>query len=280
LDDNKLGIAVEKDGSWRFYPFQILVWHEIVNDNFNGEPILVTYCPLCGTGIVFKPVVEGKVVEFGTSGRLYNSNLVMYDRETDTLWSQQGGKAIVGKLTGEELEVRPADNVFWKEFKQAHPEAEVLSRDTGELRDYTSDPYGDYYSSRSIYFPVENSDDRTHPKTVVYGLKVGDKAKAYDEAALKRAKLLNDNFADTGILIVIEPNTQAARFFNRNVDDRLLTFEISDGSVLDKETGSGWNYDGYSTSGPMESGQLERLNPEFGFWFSWVAFNPETELYN
>ena len=286
LDDNKLGIAVESapssDGvrSWRFYPFQILVWHEIVNDNFKGEPLLVTYCPLCQTGIVFTPIVEGEAVEFGTSGRLYNSNLVMYDRKTDTLWSQQGGRAIVGKLTGAKLKIRAADNVFWGEFKDAHPNAQVLSRDTGQARDYTRDPYGDYYTTAGTYFPVVNTDDRLFDKAITYGLDINGQTKAYSEESIKRDKVINDELAGVNLLVVVEPETQAVRFFNRSINKQVLNFELNGSSLLDKETGSEWNFDGEGLSGAMSGQKLERINPEFGFWFAWVAFHPETLLYN
>jgi len=288
LEDNKLGIAVEKDGDWRFYPFQILVWHEIVNDVFKGENILVTYCPLCQTGIVFVPEVEGEFVEFGTSGRLYNSNLVMYDRKTDSLWSQQGGRAIVGKLAGERLKIRSADNIFWSEFRKAHPEAEVLSRKTGVSRDYSSDPYGEYYTTKGTLFPLENEDDRLFDKAITYGLEVNGETKAYAEEAIKRDGLINDVFADLNLVVVVEPITQAVRFYNSSIyhpissslDGRLVVeFELRDDELFDTATGSKWSFDGEALSGPLVGERLERINPEFGFWFAWVAFNPKTHLY-
>ncbi|MEK0341958.1 MAG: DUF3179 domain-containing protein, partial [Nitrosopumilus sp.] len=134
IEDNELVLAMEYKGIKRVYPLQILVWHEIVNDNIAGDPILITYCPLCGSGIAYERMIEinGKKqeVEFGTSGKLYSSNLVMYDRKTDTYWQQIDGVAIVGELTGQELKEISLDTVTWGEWKAAHPDSEVLSQDT------------------------------------------------------------------------------------------------------------------------------------------------------
>ena len=128
------------------------------------DPILITYCPLCGSAIAFKPVfeVDGKEVvsEFGTSGKLYNSNLVMYDRETDSYWSQIDGLAIIGPLTGTQLEGVSIDTVVWRDWKKVHPDSEVLSKKTGHLRSYGKDPYGSYYEDSFLIFPVENEDNR------------------------------------------------------------------------------------------------------------------------
>ena len=145
LSDEEPGLAFSRGNTHRFYPYQILVWHEIVNDTVEGQRALITYCPLCLTGIVFDPVVQGERVEFGTSGKLWNSNLVMYDRKTDTYWSQSGGKTIVGELTGMQLMPVSLETVTWRDWKVAHPDSEVLSQDTGFQRSYGSDPYANYF---------------------------------------------------------------------------------------------------------------------------------------
>ena len=138
LSDDELVVLIERSGVTRIYPLQVLVWHEIVNDTIAGEPILVTYCPLCGSVIAFVREINGQAVEFGTSGKLYNSNLIMYDRLTETYWSQIGGRAVIGELTGQRLELVAAQTVFWGEWKNLRPEAEVLSRDTGFRRSWFS----------------------------------------------------------------------------------------------------------------------------------------------
>jgi hypothetical protein len=136
IEDNALVMAIEYKGVKRVYPLQIMTWHEIVNDWIAGDPVLITYCPLCGSGIAYERIIGGEEVEFGTSGKLYSSNLVMYDRLTDTYWSQIDGLAIVGELTGQELKEISIDTVTWGEWKSVHEDSEVLSQDTGFTRNY------------------------------------------------------------------------------------------------------------------------------------------------
>ncbi len=242
LDDNNLGIAVAFGGVSRFYPNNILVWHEIVNDNLNEQPMLVTYCPLCGTGIVFEPLVNGKVSEFGTSGKLYNSNLVMYDRQTDSYWSQILGEAITGEMKGTKLKILPHDNIFWKDFKLLYPNGEVLSPETGFDRDYTASPYGSYELNSDIFFPVDNRSDLYHKKSPVFGLEVNGEYKAYPlEELEKSVETFFEEFA--GISLKIE-------------------FNKSSNTIRVTNTDSG-----------------EEIVPIYGFWFSWYAVHPDTEVF-
>lgn len=244
LKDADQGIALSIDGASRFYPFQILVWHEIVNDIINGKKVLVTYCPLCLSGIVFDPVVNGERVEFGTSGKLWNSNLVMYDRKTESLWSQILGEAIVGEMTGTQLKVLSSDMARFGEFKKLHPEGAVLSRDTGAIRFYGQDPYGDYYTTPGTYFPVGKKDDRLSDKDFVLGIVINGKAKAYLPEAVKKAGEITDEFAGKTIVARYEKNIDAVRLFEKKAD-----------------------------------GTVERVNPFGAFWFSWAAAHPNTEVY-
>lgn len=243
LNDSDHGIALDISGTARFYPFQILVWHEIVNDTINDQRVLVTYCPLCLSGIVFDPVVHGERVEFGTSGKLWNSNLVMYDRKTDSLWSQILGEAIVGEMTGAKLTVLPSDQIRFGEWRKLHPNGEVLSRDTGVTRFYGQDPYGDYYTTPGTFFPVDKKDARLGEKEFVLGIVVNGKAKAYWPAAIKKAGTVEDNFEGKTIIAKYEPDIDAVRLFEK------------------------------------KNGELLRINPFGAFWFSWVAAHPDTELY-
>ncbi len=191
IADNEQVLAVERNGATKAYPLQILVWHEIVNDKIGGEPVAVTYCPLCGSGIAYKRVLENQTVEFGVSGKLYNSNLVMYDRLTETYWSQIDGVGIVGKHAGVTLDPVPIDTVTWGGWKEGNPDAKVLNRNTGYMRDYGEDPYGSYYNDSNLFFPVENEDNSIHPKTVVHGVGLNGAFKAYPEDRI------NGSFTDT-----------------------------------------------------------------------------------
>jgi hypothetical protein len=241
IREDELVMALVYKGVERVYPIQILVWHEIVNDTVAGDPILITWCPLCGSGIAYERRVDGEAVEFGTSGKLYNSNLVMYDRKTNTYWTQIGGKAILGELTGRVLKPVSVDVVVWKDWKTAHPDSRVLSRETGYSRIYGHDPYGNYYVEQRLMFPVENVDNEVHPKTVIFGVRVKDHYKAYRESDLIALGRIEDRVGD--VAIVVERNPAGVV------------------TVRNLETG-------------------EEIIKERDFWFVWYAFHPETELYN
>jgi len=240
IQDNELVLALTYKGVKRVYPLQIMVWHEIVNDFLAGDPVLITYCPLCGSGIAYERLIKGEAVEFGTTGKLYNSNLVMYDRKTNTYWSQIDGLAIMGELTGEKLKPISVDTVVWREWKRMHPDSEILSLDTGFIRPYGRDPYASYYEDSLILFQVEKRDDRIHPKTVVYGVEVAGAYKAYREQDLMELGVIEDVVGGVGIRL------------ERSDEGLVRVTNIDTGGEIVKE----------------------RV-----FWFAWYAFHPETELY-
>jgi len=244
IEDNELVLAIEYKGVKRVYPLQIMVWHEIVNDVIAGDPVLITYCPLCGSGIAYERTIEvdGErvEVEFGTSGKLYNSNLVMYDRLTDTYWTQIEGKAIVGELTGQELKEISIDTVVWRDYKDENQNAEVLSRSTGYVRNYGRDPYGNYYENSFLLFPVEDEDDRIHPKTIIFGIEVNGAYKAYMESDLTEKGEIID--VVNGVNVKVERSSEG----------------IVKVTNLDND---------------------EEIIKERDMWFAWYAFHPETELY-
>lgn len=240
IENNELVLAIQHETVTRVYPLQVMVWHEIVNDLIGTDPILVTYCPLCGSGIAYRRTLNGEEVEFGTTGKLYNSNLVMYDRKTDTYWTQVDGLAIVGELTGERLDPVSIDTVVWRDWKVRHPDSEVLSKDTGFSRPYGKDPYGSYHEDSFLMFPVENEDDRVHPKTVAFGIEVGGGYRAYREDDLMESP-------------VIEETVNGIRVKVTRSDDGIVR-------VINLETG-------------------EEIVKERDFWFAWYAFHPDTTLY-
>jgi len=240
LNDDELVLGINLNGEKKAYPFQILVWHEIVNDIVANKPVVITYCPLCGTGIAYERKINNEPVEFGVSGLLHNSDLVMYDRKTDTLWGQINGKAIIGELTGMRLKQVPLDTVTWGDWKKSNPDTKVLSRETGFIRSYGRAPYGDYDTSRSVYFPVENEDLSLHPKEVVFGVEINSKYKAYKEEDLKKLGKIEDNFNNVNLIA-------------ERSDAGIVT-------VRNKDTN-------------------EDIIPVRSFWFAWFAFHPETELY-
>ncbi len=278
MSDSDTVIGLEINGEAKAYPLFILVWHEIVNDVVGGVPVSVTYCPLCYTNQVFDRRIDGQEVEFGTSGKLYNSNLLMYDRLTESYWSQALGLAVKGEMTGYQLKLIPFDVITWGDWKKLYPETLVLTTDTGHLRSYATDPYGNYYTEPRIMFPVEHKDDRMFPKEIIIGLNQNNVYKAYKQTDIESNILINDLVGDFPILLVsLYPEN--SRVFDRTVDGSELDFEYVDDKIVDTKTKSEWNYDGLSTSGEFEGKQLTRLPIEPGFWFEWVAFHPETLVY-
>jgi hypothetical protein len=280
LKNDGFGLSVEVDGEYRYYPYQILVWHEIVNDTFNDKPLLVTYCPLCFTGIVFERTVDGEPVAFGTSGKLWNSNLVMYDRKTDSYWSQVMGESIVGPKAGTRLKHYPAETIRWDEWRDEHPDGEVLSRDTGIRRDYTRDPYGNYYENQDVMFPLTNNDDRLSVKTRIFGVRINDQRKAYPWSTIENERLIEDTVGGEPILIVYDEDSGSSKGFKRTLDGEVLDFRLDDGVLKDVNTDSEWSFDGEAVGGELQGETLEPIVLEGGYWFSWAAAFPQTELYN
>jgi hypothetical protein len=239
-EDRVLGVAVP--GGARAYPIKILNWHEIVNDELAGRPIAVTYCPLCGTGIVFDARVAGRTLDFGVSGLLYNSDVLLYDRQTESLWSQIRQEAITGPLRGVSLAALPVTHTTWRAWREAHPGTLVLSTATGHDRDYSRDPYGDYGQTSELYFPVSARSDRFHAKEWVLGIEIDGRFKAYpfSELAKSGRRAIRDQFNGHSLLIRFDPVNRSA------------------------------------TAHDAAGRQLPAVP---GFWFAWYAFHPETEVF-
>jgi Protein of unknown function (DUF3179) len=287
LSDSDLVLGININGDIRAYPLLILVWHEIVNDKVGGVPVAITYCPLCFTNQVFNRALnngQGIVLQFGTSDKLYNSNLVMYDRTTKSLWSQAVGQGIVGKYAGQKLQRIPFDIAYWKDWKQLYPNSKILSKDTGFSRPYGADPYGDYYTSNQLYFPISHHDNRLGLKEKVIGFENSERQYtiAYRLKQIESNKVINDEGNGKSIaLFSLHP--AMVRAFNRIVDGNVLDFEYNannNNKITDKQTGSEWNFEGIAVNGEMKGKQLLRLPFDEGFWFEWVAFHPQTAIYS
>ncbi len=278
MSDSDTVIGLEINGETKAYPIFILVWHEIINDKVGGIPVAVTYCPLCYTNQVFERLIDGQEVEFGTSGKLYNSNLLMYDRLTESYWSQALGIAVKGELTGYELNLIPFDVITWGDWKKLHPDTVVLTTDTGYIRSYATDPYGNYYTEPRIMFPVEHTDDRMHPKEIIIGFNQDHIYKAYKQNDIELNIIINDSIGETPVML-ISLYSENSRAFERTINELVLNFEYVDGKILDLQTNSEWNYDGLSISGEYQGVQLKRMPIEPGFWFEWFAFHPQTLVY-
>ena len=280
----------------RAYPLQILTWHEIVNDTVGDLPLTVTFCPLCNTAIAFERTFKGQVLDFGTTGRLRYSNLIMYDRQTETWWQQATGEAIVGELLGTKLEFVPAAIISWEEFRMTYPDGKVLSRDTGFSRSYGQNPYAGYDDVNNPPFLYRGPETPgvLPPVARVLTIDLDGEAVAYPYDVLERIRVVNDTVAGKDIIVIWEPGTASAldtpslaegrdigtaNAYFRQVDGRDLTFRSEDGRVLDDQTGSEWNVLGQAVSGELRGKQLAPVVAINHFWFSWAAFNPETRIY-
>jgi hypothetical protein len=296
LEDNEPVVRIEAGGVAKAYPLQVLTWHEIVNDTVGGVPITVTFCPLCNTAIAFERTVNGQVLDFGTTGRLRFSNLIMYDRQTETWWQQATGEGIVGELTGTQLDFYPAELIAWSDFRQAHPDGKVLSRDTGYDRDYGRNPYACYDDINSTPFLYEGPGTPGQLPAMARVLTVerGGEAVAYPYEVLQEQRVVNDTVDDTEIAVFWEAGTASAldagniasgrdvgtaNAYLRELDGQTLTFALQDGQIVDQQTGSVWNARGQAISGELEGQELEPAVAINHFWFSWAAFKPETRIY-
>ena len=290
-------IVLRLDGEARAYPLQILMFHEIVNDEFQGVPVAVTFCPLCNAAIAYDRRVSGQVLDFGTTGRLRNSDLVMYDRQTESWWQQITGNAIVGEFAGTALRQIPAGIISYADFRRASPQAMVLSRDTGWSRAYGRNPYRGYDSikDRPFLFDKE-TDPRLPPMERVLSVRGAQVIKLYTFTALRRETVVNDvlegreivAFSKPGTLSVLDRSTisdsrrvLSANAFSRVLEDgRTLEFAAQDGAIVDLDSGSHWNLLGEAVSGPLRGAVLRPLERSgVHFAFAWLAFHPDSEIY-
>lgn len=292
-------VSLEIDGDARAYPLQILTWHEIVNDTVGGLPVAVTYCPLCNSAVVYERRIEGKVLDFGTSGMLYQSALVMYDRQTGTLWTHFDGLAVRGPLTATRLEIVPAQILSFAQWLATYPDGKVLSRSTGEARDYGTNPYP-FYDSQGGPNPelfIGGWDHRLPALSRVVGVTVDGESMAYPYRALTSeagAAAISDRlggrrlaiFWQAGVSSALdEPGIAEARdvgtsgVFLPQARGRSLSFAVEDGRIVDRETGSRWSVAGRATAGPLAGETLEAVPHLDSFWFAWQAYVPETLIY-
>jgi hypothetical protein len=241
LADEDRVIALVVNGKKKAYPLKILNWHEIVNDRIGGRHVVVTFCPLCGTGMVFDANAAGRRLNFGVSGLLYQSDVLLYDRQTESLWSQIKQEAVTGKLVGTRLQLLPSTQTTWGAWKKKHPNTFVLSTKTGYSRNYDRDPYEDYYARRDVMFSVGPLNSRYHPKEQVIGLELEGLAKAYPFSELAQAK---SPFKDA-------------------VGNKVVWVA----------------YDSKSRTAAIKDASGKELPSVVAFWFAWYVFHKDTQVY-
>lgn len=303
-------LALEIDGDARAYPLDVMVWHEIVNDTVGGIPVAVEYCPLCNSATVFDRRIEGRVLEFGVSGLLFNSSLVMFDRQTETLWSHFSGRPLYGVLGDAKLVDFPTTIVGFEEWRTANPNGLVLSRETGVDRNYGRNPYPGYDNVNADPFLFEGEVDgrftamtrmvgiaeRTDESTSANASPGGAAAAtSFPLLQLREAGVVTSTLGDQPVVAFWVPGSASALdagsvsggvdvgatgVFVPEAAGTALTFAWTDGVITDNETGSTWNIFGAATDGELAGEQLEQIVHIDTFWFAWIAFHPESALAN
>ena len=297
LTDQGPVVSVAVGDQARAYPIAILIWHEIVNDTVGGQPVVITFCPLCNTALVFDRTVNGTVSDFGTTGNLRFSDLVMYDRQTESWWQQATGEAVVGTLTGTRLRFLPAQMISLADFATAYPAGDVLSRDTGYGRAYGANPYVGYDEAGRQPFLFDGEEDpRLPPKERVVTLDLGTDPVAFPYTELAKVGVAQTTVAGEEIAVFWVPGTAspldsreisgrdigATGVFRPVANGQALTFRRDggpDAPIIDAETGSTWSVTGVATAGALAGMQLEPVVHGDHFWFAWAAFDPQTRIW-
>ncbi|MGE3597139.1 MAG: DUF3179 domain-containing protein [Dehalococcoidia bacterium] len=287
-------IAVQLGETARGYPIQILIWHEIVNDRMNSRSIAVTFCPLCNAAMVFDRTLDGRELGFGTTGMLRLSDLVMYDRQTESWWQQFTGEAIVGAYVGTTLKELPSKIVPFSAFADAFPQGEVLARPAGSDRPYGRNPYVGYDNINSSPFALRGkADSRLRPMERVLGVRLGADTLVYPLSKLRSKPVINDEVGGEPLVIVATAQMRspldqnrisesrsipAAAAFDRRVQGRVLDFTWREQTLLDEQTGSEWDIFGRAVRGPLAGAALTPRDGGVHFAFAWLAFNPRTQI--
>lgn len=290
-------VAVVINGDARAYPIRAMIWHEIVNDTVGGEPVSVTYCPLCNSAATYGRSIDGNITTFGTSGKLFASALVMYDRATESLWTHFDGTAVVGLLAGTQLTSFPSPLLSWDEFVANYPTGKVLDwQAAGFSRDYGRNPYTGYDTPDGVPFLFRGSlDDRGAAMQRVVGIDIDDKPIAYTIGSVSDGAAYVSPITVAGQEVVIFwkagqasalEDTQigggrdvgSVGVFSTTVDGQLLSFSAKDATFVDHQTSTVWSITGRAMEGPLAGQQLIAVPHLDTFWFAWSTYKPGTVL--
>jgi hypothetical protein len=278
LEDDELVFGVEIAGDARAWPLRILDWHEMLNDVVGGVPVTLAYCSLCGSGILYDARVPGRdePFVFGTSGLLYRSNKLMYDQATHSLWNQFTGRPVVGPLTGSgiELEILPVAITTWRDWRAQHPDTKVLALETGHQRDYTpGQPYGDYFASEQLMFPMLVPDRRLAPKDLVFALRADGHERAWPLADFAGGRVINAEAGDLPVVLVGDAATRTVRAYESGGRE----FAAGSEPMTLVADGGDWQIQEDALIGP-DGARLVRLPGHIAYWFAWQGFVPDAPL--
>lgn len=282
LGDDLSGIDVVVNGAHRFYPDQIMNWHQVVNDTFGEQSLLVVHDPLSGTSVVYE-----NIASFSASGKVYNNTLLMTEG-SGSLWQASRGVAVAGPMIGQELAQYPSRTMSWSVWKDRYPDGEVLSSSTGYVRDYTRHPYGEYSSTPMVYFPLNSTDARLAPKTTVNGLDINGEQLAIPREVLAQVNVMNDTVGGVALTAFYDWEAKRTNIFSSTVDvlveeesiSQVLTFvyDIGHDIYVDNETGSEWTSSGVCTKGTLRGSTLTSMSAPEYYWLAWAAVFPDTRI--
>lgn len=280
LGDNELVIGIKKGGGAKAYPHQILDWHEIINDELSDWKVALTYCPLTGTGVAWNRTLNGNETTFGVSGKLYNTNLMPYDRATDSYWSQLRLDCVTGDLVNTKISTFQIIETTWGTWKKAFPNSDIMNRDTGFTRFYGSYPYGDYRTNHdNIIFPVSNLDERLPAKERVLGVIGEIETKVYSIELFETERIITDKFEGKDLIII---GSKEDNFVLGYEDPNLNGLEFVKGElpvIAEDEDGNRVDMFGEIVDGPRKGEDLVPLNAFMGFYFAFGTFYEDLEIY-
>ena len=293
IDAREPVLVLEAGGAAKIYPIQILIWHELAHDEIGGTPVLASYCPLCNSAIVFDRRVDGMAADFGVSGMLRNSDMIMFDRGTDSLWQQLTGECVAGALTGRRLPILPSQMVDFEAARRAFPAAAVMARPAGADRPYGASPYAGYEAAGRPMFPAAHDGGPLRALDRVVAIESGGEAQGIPLRSVVRSGVRNGVIGGTRYVLIATPTGASALdrrqiaasravgsvgAFSAQIDGRALRFRRKGGRVVDRETGSAWDVFGRAVSGPLAGRRLEPLRHGVYYAFAWLSFKPDARL--
>jgi hypothetical protein len=279
LDDGDEIFGVSIDGVAHAYPLRIMNWHEMLNVKIGGKPVSLSYCTLCGAAVLYETTVNGVTYDFGSSGLLYRSNKLMYDRQTHSLWSSLHGEPVIGPLVGRgiKLERLYVVRTTWRDWRRLHPHTLVLNKETGFERNYAEGAaYGEYFASAETMFPVAWRDKRLKAKDWIYGVIIDGLPKAFPLRALRKMPVANDRVANENLVLIAETKKLTVRAYERQAHRFVARQE--DGKLIDSAHDA-WQMTEEKLIRIKDQKELFRLPGHLAYWFGWYAFFPHTEVY-
>ncbi len=285
IQDDDIVVGVRVGDNIRGYPHGVLDWHEIVNDHIGNSTLSIIYCPLTGSATTWSRHLSSGSTTFGVSGLLFNSNLITYDRSTDSYWSQMMLKSVRGQHMDEDAELITTIETRWDTWKEMYPESKFLTFDTGFDRPYGNYPYGNYKTNEQLLYPVAHEDDRLHRKERIHGTIVGDKSRVFQiDAFPDTIHTINDTYHGTQLVTVGSSELDVVAAYERTLEDgTVLEFNPVQNQlpvVREDNEGTRWDSFGFAIEGPRAGTQLNQADSFVAYWFAWVAFYPGAEIHS